>query len=327
MRLTGTPSWLTNKGRSSSASGREDDWAGARRGRVWALGGGKGGTGKSFLVANLGAVAATLGKRVIVIDADLGGANLHTCLGVRGGSRVNLSDYLEGRVGDLAKTAIETPIPGLRLILGTLGHVGATETTRAQRVELLRAIAELPADLVILDLAAGTERWNLDFFLVSDSGFIVTTPEPTAIENAYGFLRAAFYRRLGQAMAGSAVRELLRESMDQRNERGIRTPSDLLDEVSRLDPDEGRRFRDVLQEFRPRLILNQVQSSEEVKMGFSIRSVCRKYFGIELDYVGYVNFDATVWRSVKDRRPLVVAYPQSEGALYIRRIMRKILET
>ena len=294
---------------------------------MWALGGGKGGIGKSFLVANLGAVAATLGKRVIVIDTDLGGANLHTCLGVRGGSRVNLSDYLEGRVDDLAKIAIETPIPGLRLILGTLGHVGATETTRAQRVELLRAIAELPADLVILDLAAGTERWNLDFFLVSDSGFIVTTPEPTAIENAYGFLRAAFYRRLGQAMAGSAVRELLRESMDQRNERGIRTPSDLLDEVSRLDPDEGRRFRAVLQEFRPRLILNQVQSSEEVKMGFSIRSVCRKYFGIELDYVGYVNFDATVWRSVKDRRPLVVAYPQSEGALYIRRIMRKILET
>ncbi len=294
---------------------------------MWALGGGKGGIGKSFLVANLGAVAATLGKRVIVIDADLGGANLHTCLGVRGGSRVNLSDYLEGRVGDLAKIAIETPIPGLRLILGTLGHVGATETTRAQRVEFLRAIAELPADLVILDLAAGTERWNLDFFLVSDSSFIVTTPEPTAIENAYGFLRAAFYRRLGQAMAGSAVRELLRESMDQRNERGIRTPSDLLDEVSRLDPDEGRRFRAVLQEFRPRLILNQVQSSEEVKMGFSIRSVCRKYFGIELDYVGYVNFDATVWRSVKDRRPLVVAYPQSEGALYIRRIMRKILET
>ncbi len=294
---------------------------------MWALGGGKGGIGKSFLVANLGAVAATLGKRVIVIDADLGGANLHTCLGVRGGSRVNLSDYLEGRVDDLAKTVIETPIPGLRLILGTLGHVGATETTRAQRVELLRAIAELPADLVILDLAAGTERWNLDFFLVSDSGFIVTTPEPTAIENAYGFLRAAFYRRLGQAMAGSVVRELLRESMDQRNERGIRTPSDLLDEVSRLDPDEGRRFRAVLQEFRPRLILNQVQSSEEVKMGFSIRSVCRKYFGIELDYVGYVNFDATVWRSVKDRRPLVVAYPQSEGALYIRRIMRKILET
>ncbi len=327
MRLTGTPSWLTNKGRQSSASGRGDGRAEARRARVWAVGGGKGGIGKSFLTANLGVAAAGLGKRVILIDADLGGPNLHTCLGVRGGSRVNLSDYLEGRIDDLEKVAIETPVPGLRLILGTIGHIGARETTRAQRVELLRAIGELPADLVILDLAAGTERWNLDFFLVSDSGFIVTTPEPTAIENAYGFLRAAFYRRLGHAMAESSVRELLRESMDQRNERGIRTPADLLEEVSRLDEEEGKRFRQVLQEFRPRLILNQVQSSEEVKMGFSIRSVCRRYFGIELDYVGYVNFDPAVWRSVKDRRPLTVAYPQSEGALYIRRIMRKILES
>jgi flagellar biosynthesis protein FlhG len=212
------------------------------------------------------------------------------------------------------------------LILGALGHVGARETTRAQRSELLRAVRALPADLVILDLAAGTERATLDFFLVSDCSFVVTTPEPTAIENAYGFLRASYYRRLGYALGNSGVRDLLRVTMDQRNERGIRTPSDLLDEVERLDPREAQGFRNVLQEFRPRLILNQVRSPEEVKMGFSIRSVCLKYFGIDVEYVGYVNFDNAVWRSVKERRPLVLAYPQSDGALYIRRIAKKILE-
>jgi flagellar biosynthesis protein FlhG len=61
-------------------------------------------------------------------------------------------------------------------------------------------------------------------------------------------------------------------------------------------------------------------------MGFSIRSVCRKYFGIDVEYVGYVNFDNAVWRSVKERRPIVLGYPQSDGALYIRRIAKKILE-
>jgi hypothetical protein len=215
MRLTGTPNWLTiRKGKSPEPG---DDWSptkGPGAGQVWAVGGGKGGIGKSFLVANLGAVAATLGRRVILIDVDLGAANLHTCLGVRGGSRVNLSDYLEDRVADLEKAAIQTPIPGLRLILGALGHVGARETTRAQRSELLRAVRALPADLVILDLAAGTERATLDFFLVSDCSFVVTTPEPTAIENAYGFLRASYYRRLGHALSNSSVRDLLRVAMD-----------------------------------------------------------------------------------------------------------------
>jgi flagellar biosynthesis protein FlhG len=291
------------------------------------VGGGKGGIGKSFLVANLATVAARSGRRVILIDADLGGANLHTCLGVRAGERISLSDYFEDRVVDLEKVAIETPIPGLRLILGALGHTGKAETTQEQRATLLRAVRRLPADLVIFDLAAGTDRSTIDFFLEADDGFVVTTPEPTAIENAYAFLRAAFYRRLASALQESNVRELIRVAMDQRNERGIRTPGDLLGAVERIDKAEAERFRRVLDGFRPHLVVNQVRDTEEVKMGFSITSVCKKYFGIDIDYAGYICFDDNVWRSVKDRRPLVLAYPTSDGALYVRRIVKKLLGT
>ena len=291
------------------------------------MGGGKGGIGKSFLVANLATVAARSGRRVILIDADLGGANLHTCLGVRAGERISLSDYFEDRVVDLEKVAIETPIPGLRLILGALGHTGKAETTQEQRATLLRAVRRLPADLVIFDLAAGTDRSTIDFFLEADDGFVVTTPEPTAIENAYAFLRAAFYRRLASALQESNVRELIRVAMDQRNERGIRTPADLLGAVEQIDHAEAERFRRVLEGFRPHLVVNQVRDTEEVKMGFSITSVCKKYFGIDIDYAGYICFDDNVWRSVKDRRPLVLAYPTSDGALYVRRIVKKLLGT
>ena len=105
MRFTGTPSWLTAR-RPGSGPVREDrpsTTASERRLRIWALGGGKGGIGKSFLAANLATVAARTGRRVLLVDADLGGANLHTCLGVRSGTRVNLSDYLCERVVDLEK--------------------------------------------------------------------------------------------------------------------------------------------------------------------------------------------------------------------------------
>lgn len=326
MRLTGTPSWLSARRAADAAPEIAPAPAVRVPRRVWAIGGGKGGIGKTFFAANLAAVAASSGRHVVLIDADLGGANLHTCLGVRTASRVNLFDYLEDRVADLEKATIETPIPRLRLILGALGQVGAAETTRAQRHELGRAIQQLSADVVVLDLAAGSDRSTLDFFLFSNDSFVVTTPEPTAIENAYGFLRAAFYRRLSLAMTTSPVRDLMREAMDQRNLRGIRTPADLLEAIAEIDADEGERFRRVLAEFRPRLVLNQVRSGEEIKVGFSIRSVCRKHFGIDLEYVGYVNFDECVWRSVVERRPLVLTYPHSDGALYIRRIVRKLLE-
>ena len=151
------------------------------------------------------------------------------------------------------------------------------------------------------------------------------TPEPTAVENAYQFLRAAFYRRLAHALSGSAVRDLVRASMVDRGARGIRTPADLLAEVDRIDPNEGSRFRRVLGEFRPKLILNQVRSREEINLGFSIRNVCHRYFGIDLEYLGYVSYDDAVRRSVSEREPLVKAYPQSDGALYIRRIVRRML--
>jgi flagellar biosynthesis protein FlhG len=291
------------------------------------VGGGKGGIGKSFLVSNMATVAARSGRRVIVIDADLGGANLHTCLGVRTAERVNLSDYIEHRIQDLEKAALETPIPGLRLIAGALGHAGTVETNHEQRADIVARVRELSCDLVIFDLAAGTDRSTVDFFLEADESILVTTPEPTAMENAYSFLRAAYYRRLANAMRSSPVRELVRAAMDQRNERGIRNPTDLLMEVSRIDSDEYARFRKMLDEFHPRLIVNQVRNTEEVKMGFSVRSVCRKYFGLDVDYVGYLNYDDCAWRSIKERRPLVLAYPQSDAALYIRQIVKKMLRS
>jgi len=329
MRRTGTPSWLSVRRGEPTLGSEADNFVVAPPppARVWAVGGGKGGIGKSFLVANLATVAARSGKRVILIDADLGGANLHTCLGVRAGERVSLSDFLEDRVLELEKVAIETPVPGLRLILGALGHTGKAETTAEQRSALLRAVRKLPADLVIIDLAAGTDRSTIDFFLEADEGFVVTTPEPTAIENAYAFLRAAFYRQLAHELADSSARDVIRLSMDQRNERGIRTPADLMGEIDRLDPLEGQRFRRLIERFRPHLVVNQVRDTEEVKMGFSIKSVCKKYFGIDVDYAGYICFDDNVWRSVKERRPLVLAYPRSDGALYIRRIVKKLLGT
>jgi flagellar biosynthesis protein FlhG len=157
-----------------NASERPDSYPEPRLGlepparQVWAIGGGKGGIGKSFLAANLAATVARSGRQVVLIDADLGGANLHTCLGVRGPARVNLNDYLEERIVDLEKAAIETPIPKLRLIVGALGQAGAPETTLAQREELIRAVRELDADHIVLDLAGGCDRATLDFFLVSD---------------------------------------------------------------------------------------------------------------------------------------------------------------
>jgi len=291
-----------------------------------AVGGGKGGVGKTLLTANLAVAAAQEGREVVVVDADLEGANLHTCLGIPP-PRVSLADFVANREEDLAKLLVETGIPGLRLLAATHANLAAAQPGHFQRVRLLSRLRQLPADLVLLDLGAGTHPAVMDYFLVGDDGIVVFSPEPTSVENAYTFLRAAFYRRMRHAMLTHSVRGLVTQAMDQHNERGIRSPADLLREIETLDPSEGARFVATLRRFRPRLVVNEVRTAEEIKLGFSVRSVCRKYFGIESEYLGYVNHDPAVRRAVVARRPLVEHQPGCDAAVYLRRVARKLIRT
>jgi flagellar biosynthesis protein FlhG len=294
-----------------------------RRAHVIAVGGGKGGVGKSFVTANLAVAMARDGLEVVVVDADLEGANLHTCLGVSP-PPLSLADFVAHREPDLRKLLVDTPFPGLRLIAATHSNLASAQPGHVQRVRLTSALRHLPAHVVLLDLGAGTQPSVMDYFLVGDEGVVVLTPEPTSVENAYAFLRAAYYRRMRLAMTQPAVRSLVTQAMDQRNERGIRTPLELLREIQALDSAEGGRFVATMQSFRPRILVNGVRTAEEVKLGFAVRSVCQKYFGIEADYLGYVNHDDGARRSVLARRPVVDAAPQSDAAIYLARIARKL---
>jgi len=291
--------------------------------RVVTVGGGKGGVGKTFLVANLAVALARSGHRVVAVDADLEGANLHTCLGARA-PLASLADFVAQREDDLEKLLVDSPVPNLRLIAGTHANLGAAQPSQLRRVRLIRSLRQLDADVVIVDLGAGVHPAVLDYFLIGDECLVVLAPEPTSVENAYAFLRAAFYRRLRLAMVGHGVRRLVTQAMDQRNERGIRTPLDLLREVESIDPVEGRRFVDTMREFRPRVVINLVRSADDIKLGFAVCSVCRKYFGVDADYLGYVNHDDEARKSVTARQPLVDYQSNADAAVYLERIARKL---
>ena len=84
---------------------------------IWAIGGGKGGVGKSFVAGNLGILLAQRGFRVILADLDLGGANLHTWLGVNTPEQ-GVSEFVDRQVEQIHELLIPTSIPQLRLISG-----------------------------------------------------------------------------------------------------------------------------------------------------------------------------------------------------------------
>jgi flagellar biosynthesis protein FlhG len=292
---------------------------------IWTIGGGKGGSGKSFITANIGICLSKLGVRVILIDADLGGANLHTFLGISPPS-LSLSDFIKKRVSHLQEVLIPTGIPNLQLLTGAQDLLNAADAKSAQKRKLLHSFQSLEGDYILVDLGGGNSLSVLDFFLMSDGGILMVTPEPTSIENTYRFLKSAFYRRLRQSVSSHPVKTLIDESMDRKNEMGIENPHDLLQAVMSIDEEDAKRIIDETENFHPNLILNQVRSKKDIEIGFSIRSACHKYFGIRLHYLGYVVYDQEVSNSIRRRRPLVLENSQSRAAQCVREIASKLAD-
>ena len=292
---------------------------------IWTIGGGKGGSGKSFITANVGICLSKLGVRVILIDADLGGANLHTFLGISPPS-LSLSDFIKKRVSRLQEVLIPTGIPNLQLLTGAQDLLNAADAKSAQKRKLLHSIQSLEGDYILVDLGGGNSLSVLDFFLMSDGGILMVTPEPTSIENTYRFLKSAFYRRLRQSVSSYPVKTLIDESMDRKNEMGIENPHDLLKAVMSIDEEDAKRIIDETENFHPNLILNQVRSKKDIEIGFSIRTACHKYFGIRLHYLGYVVYDQEVSNSIRRRRPLVLENAQSRVAQCVREIASKLAD-
>ena len=291
---------------------------------IWAVGGGKGGTGKSLVTGNIGICLAKLGKRVVLLDADLGSANLHTCIGIDPPD-VTLSDFLKGRVNKIADVIISTGIPNLGLISGARDFLEVANPKHAQKMKLLRHIQALDVDYILLDLGAGTTFNILDFFLASNQGILMVTPEPTSVENVYRFIKSAFYRRFKRVVKKPEIKEIVTMAMDQRNERGIKTPHDLINHVELLDKEVGLKLRQEMMRFRPRLIVNKARTKNDITIGFSMKNSCSKYFGIQIEYIGYISFDDCVWQSIRRRRPLLLEHPESKPSKCIRDIVHNLL--
>jgi flagellar biosynthesis protein FlhG len=295
-----------------------------RRGRIIAVGGGKGGVGKSLVTSSLGISLARHGRKVVVVDADLGGANLHTCLGLTSPERT-LSDFINRRVARIEDVIAETGVPNLGLISGAHDHLTASNMKYFQKTRLLSRISQVDADIILLDIGAGISFNIVDFFLLAEQGILVVIPEPSSIENAYRFLKMSFYRHLWRSLKASPARKVVEEAMDQKNQVGIRTPFDLLEAVERIDTASGRFLKEKALEFRPRLVVNQVRYPEDERLGHSMSAVCRKHLGIDIDSIGAVGFDESVWRANRKKRPFMLDFPDSAAGRSLEQVARAIL--
>ncbi|HEX4998918.1 MAG TPA: MinD/ParA family protein [Terriglobia bacterium] len=199
---------------------------------------GKGGVGKTNVVGNLAVSLANLKKRVLVLDADFGLANVDVLFGLT--PKYNLRDVLYGDMG-LEDIIVEGPA-GVRVIPASSGVEQMAALTLDQQTRLMRGLMELGAetDYLLIDTAAGISANVVNFLLASGLVIVVTNPEPTSIVDAYLVIKILALREPGKRVAllvnsvsGFDEAQSVFQQIDSASRRFLDKPLELLGFIER----------------------------------------------------------------------------------------------
>jgi flagellar biosynthesis protein FlhG len=241
--------------------------------RVIAVTSGKGGVGKTNFAVNVGIALSQLGQRVLLVDADLGLANADMVLGVT--PKFHLGHVLSEQKE--AWEVILTGPAGLRILAGGAGDYRLANLSERSLENCLRHLnaIEKELDIIIIDTGAGISRNVLKFVLAAGEVIIVTTPEPTAITDAYGVIKV----------------------------------------VTSAEPNLPLR-----------VVVNMTRNqSEGQQVVERLMTVSQRFLGVTLATVGFISWDQTVSKAVKEQQPFVIGHPHSTAARDIGLIAQNII--
>jgi flagellar biosynthesis protein FlhG len=293
--------------------------------QIYAIGGGKGGSGKSFLAANFGVLFAREGHNTVLVDLDLGGSNLDSLLGFRQVKK-GLNSYLNRSVSDLSEAAIPTGIPNLHLISSQDCSLEIGNLFYAQKMKIINAIRKLPFDKVFIDLGAGSNYNVLDFFLSAHEGIFVFTPEPTSLQNTVRFIKAVYLRKVKQILKQYAFNKVSKELAEESEAGLIRSPLDVVDRVMTKDQDRGKLLEKELGKLVFKLVLNQYRKHIDETLGCKIEKVCNRHFYAGFQFVGNITHDERVHNSVLAKTIFANKYPYTSTSTDLKQAAEMMLK-
>lgn len=295
--------------------------------KIIPIAGGKGGVGKTLIAASLAMELARNGKDTIAVDLDLGGSNLHTCLGMKN-TGIGIGNFLSGREVTFQDLLQPTPYKNLRFIAGDVLVSGLANIQFSQKKRLLRNILSLEADYIILDLGSGSNFNAIDFFLISNSGFVVTTAQTTSVLNAYGFLKNLVFRFLIRAFnKHEEISNYLREIIKERKPGTFVTVADVVKKLSAIDHENGKKAKKYISILKPKLIINMAESPEDLMVIEKLRDLIQSSLILDVECMGLIYSDAAVKKTISNHQPITVQKRGSIAAKDIERIALKIVQS
>ncbi len=276
-----------------------------------------------MITANIGTLLARQGKRVLLVDLDLGSSNLHTFLEQPGTGR-GLDAFLEKAVDSLDQAAEPTRIPNLFFISSRHCSTEAANLYTAQKQKIIRAIGSLDYDYVFMDLGAGTNFNMLDFFLTGNQGICIVTSEPTSIENTFNFIKAVYFRVVKRTLKLSVFNKVTRDLDLSGN--GLDQSFRIVNEIAKQDSGIGDLLKEKLSEFDFKFVVNQVRKKDDPSLGYKIEKVCNRHFYSRFKFLGNIRYDEKVHDSIQLRQNFITKYAYTKTANDLARIAKNVLK-
>ena len=278
-----------------------------------AVGGGKGGVGKTIIAVNLALALSRMQKNVTLLDGDISNCNCNTLLGI---TKVDssLEEYLREE-RSLDEITVSTAYPGLRLVCGAQNKVGASLTAEMPR--LLNDIRQVDADCLVIDLGAGVNDETLDLYRLADEKIIIVTPQVTSLQNAYGFIKSAFFHDLKRSGGLAAF-------LDQAGS----DPKKLHALIGSLEDGHTARqaFAGVLARQRFKIVGNMMNDDKDLKIIQNLQKVVGQYLHIDNTVLGTLATSEDIGKSVNRVTPFLVLSPDSPQSREMKRMAERLTQ-
>jgi flagellar biosynthesis protein FlhG len=289
--------------------------------RAISVGGGKGGIGKSCFASNLAIALTMQGRRVILVDTDIEAPNLHTFVGINY-PKLTLDDYLDSSVKSINDIVLDTPIPKLQLISSAGSIMSLSGLKYLQRQRFFKAVTQLDTDVVIFDVAAGTNTRVVDYFSLAPTMVIMIEPVPTSMENAYMFLKNLMYRHLLRIFySDKPTSKMILSMLGEKRVQTGQSLEELLLLLEQRSPKPTAEFRSFLASLNSIfLVINRVRTNEQLAIVDRFARVVKRYLMLDLHDGGGLPFEPDMDSSIIARTPFIIQHPKGKYAQQMEKI-------
>ncbi|MGP0630500.1 P-loop NTPase [Nitrospina sp. 32_T5] len=297
--------------------------------QIIAVGGGKGGVGKSVIATNLAVAMALTGQKVVLVDGDFGASNLHALVGISN-PRYGFRDFFvhDGIEDDPSPLLQETGLVNLKFLSTSGSLPGSADINQKHQNRVINVLRNLKADAVCIDLGPGTGFHTVDFFNLADRQVVVSTPEMTSITNTFNYIKSVLFRRISQEFKANAeIQHALDFSRNPEVSEDCFEIDQLRAKIKQTDPDSLEAVNDIIRTFSPGLVINRVRGKRDIMVGDTLCKLVKKYLDVDAKYLGYVVDSEEVRDSIDDMVPFLVKDPASKPSENIRQVMSNLTHT